>query len=115
VAQPCRPRLLDPALAEALITFAEAGLTIEDAAHAAGVAPRSLRRWRAEGQREIDALSTEARLALAFGQARASGARNGIDWRESARFLERASAECWADPVGADDLLGDLGSPTEPT
>jgi hypothetical protein len=90
-----------------VITFAEAGLAIEDAARAAGASPRSVRRWRAEG--EIAELSHEARVALAFERA----AQNEIDWQESATFLEVQYAERWADPLGDDvgelfdDLAGD--------
>ena len=75
-----------------MILFAEAGLSPADAAVAAGVSPRSLRRWRAEGQRELDALSPEARLALAFTRVRASRAARK-EWRESARFLDQLWAE----------------------
>jgi hypothetical protein len=88
-----------------VITFAEAGLAIEDAARAAGASPRSVRRWRAEG--EIAELSHEARVALAFERA----AQNEIDWQESATFLEVQYAERWADPLGDDvgELFDDLG------
>lgn len=47
----------------------ERGATLEQAAVEAGVGSRSLRRWRASGQRELDGLSAEARLVLALDRA----------------------------------------------
>jgi hypothetical protein len=69
MARPGRPRLLTPLLIERLVLAVERGATLEQAAVEAGVGSRSLRRWRASGQRELDGLSAEARLVLALDRA----------------------------------------------
>lgn len=81
--------------ASADVASVEAGSSLEDAAREAGVGPRSVRPWRAEGRRELDALSAEARLELALERPSAEYVRNRPgpspvepDWREAALLLE---------------------------
>jgi hypothetical protein len=57
-----RPSALTPALTESIVTAVELGLRPP-------IAPRTLRRWRERGRREIAALSAEAKLALALDVA----------------------------------------------
>jgi hypothetical protein len=93
-----RPRLLTPLLVGRLVASIEGGASLEQAAVEAGIGSRSLRRWRAIGQRELAGLSVEARLALALERAQPP---KPIDWRASAAFLEQF--EHWRLD---DDLLG---------
>jgi len=69
-----------------------AGETIEAASSSLGLSSRSVRRWRAEGERELGALSPEALLALELDQAR-DRAEPGLDWREAAQALEALDRE----------------------
>jgi len=64
-----RPPLLTPELVEQVVWRVAAGEPIGTAAHAAGASPRTLRRWRAAGRRELDGLSAQARLVLAIERA----------------------------------------------
>jgi hypothetical protein len=86
-----RPRKLTAALTEQLVFHVELGCTADTAARASGVAPRSVRRWRQLGQRELDALSPEALLALALNAAERRA--RTLLWRETARLLEELAAE----------------------
>jgi hypothetical protein len=65
-----RNRLLTPDLAEELAGKVAAGVTLEQASAELGLSSRSVRRWRAEGERELDGLSAEAKLALGLDRAR---------------------------------------------
>jgi hypothetical protein len=56
-------------VANRLTLCAAPGLSRDAAARSAGIDPRSLRRWLAEGQGEPDALSAEAQLTLALNGA----------------------------------------------
>ena len=60
-----RPTLLSVAVIQRIADAVAMGGTPETA----GVSSRSVRRWRARGRAELDALSLEARLELAIGRA----------------------------------------------
>ena len=64
-----RPSLLTPDLVEEVAWRVAAGEPIGAAVQAAGGSPRTLRRWRAAGRRELDGLSAQARLVLAIETA----------------------------------------------
>ena len=93
-----RPRLLDETLLAQIGADVALGLSVEVAARAAGVGPRSLRRWRAQGQRELAALSPEARLALALNEAEREARKLDDGWQAIARQLAEESPERWAGP-----------------
>ena len=76
---------------------AELGGSAEAMARSAGVDPRTLRRWRAHGRRELDALSAEARLALELD--RAEEAARGLSWEATAAKLDREFGKNWS-PLG---------------
>jgi Transposase len=59
-----RKRLLTPDLASAIAERVAAGETVEAASSSLGLSSRSVRRWRREGEQELDRLSAEAQLAL---------------------------------------------------
>jgi len=99
-----RPKLLTLELLDRLVSEVELGVPLERAALAVGVSPRSVRRWRREGQRELDELSSEARLALEIARARATQ----YDWRESARALEQFDPVRWGAPATLDEMLAEL-------
>jgi hypothetical protein len=66
----------------------------------------------AGGQRELEMLSPEARLALELNR-RERTAPLANDWREAARALEASDPGHWG-PVGAlDDLLAGFGGREE--
>jgi hypothetical protein len=93
-----RPTKLTPATIDALVFHVALGRDLSGAARAAGCSPRSLRRWLRAGRRELDALSTEARLVLKLERA-AQDAR-ALDWRQAAARLE-ASDRAWVEFAGA--------------
>jgi tRNA pseudouridine-54 N-methylase len=68
------------------------GRTVEQASREVGVSPRSVHRWQAEGERELDGLSAEARLALELTGAR-DRAQAEPDWHVSAHTLNALLAE----------------------
>jgi hypothetical protein len=97
-----RPRLLTPLLIERLTLAVERGATLEEASREVGVTSRSLRRWRAIGERELDRLSAEARLVLALDRAQPQLPSGPIDWKAEAAFLEAQFPERWS---SLDDAL----------
>jgi hypothetical protein len=101
-----RPRKLTAGLIEALVFNTELTGSVEAGARATGVAPRSLRRWRSRGCRELAALSLEARLVLALD--RAERRSRALTWEEAAARLEASYPERWrpAELPSLDDLLG---------
>jgi hypothetical protein len=92
-----RPRLLNDALVAQLTADVELGVGVGSAAKLAGVDPRSLRRWRAQGRRELAALSCEARLALALDRAQRQTRKLDNDWQTIAKQLSEDVPERWAD------------------
>jgi transposase-like protein len=98
-----RPRLLTPALIERLVAAVERGASLEAAAAEVGIGERSLRRWRAIGERELDGLSAEARLVLALDRAVPPKPPPEPTWEATAALLETLAPERWAID---DDLLG---------
>jgi transposase-like protein len=68
-----------------------AGATVVRAAEAVGVSSRSVRRWRVQGQRELDRLTPEAKLVLELDRAR-DGAPEP-DWQVPAQRLSALLAE----------------------
>jgi hypothetical protein len=91
-----RPKLLTPALIERMSEAVAVGGRPESAG---GVSSRSVRRWRARGRAELDALSLEARLELALDRAE-EGVR-ALSWRETARRLDAEFGADWS-PLGED-------------
>jgi hypothetical protein len=81
-----RKRVLTPDLVEELAANLAAHATVEEACSASGLSPRSVRRWRAEGERELAELSPQARLALEL--QRVAEERRSTDWRQAASQLE---------------------------
>ncbi len=63
-----RPHGLTAGVADRLVFAAELGGSLEPTARSAGVDARTLRRWRARGRRELDALPAKARLVLELSQ-----------------------------------------------
>jgi hypothetical protein len=99
---------------ELLERMVRAGATFESAATAAGVSARSVRRWRAAGELELE--PAQAALEQALGEAALvlTLARRG-SWRAAASTLERLFPERWARPSrrGVDfELSLDAGSLT---
>jgi hypothetical protein len=92
-----RPRLLTPALVERVISDVELGVSMESAAGLALVSARTLRRWRAQGERDLAQLSDEARFALRLRRAEEKG--RSLSWQETARVLDQLAAE----PIILDD------------
>jgi hypothetical protein len=86
-----RPSKLTPELADRVALSVELGLSRQAAARSSGIDPRSLRRWIARGQRELDALSPEARLALRLGRLEQEA--RTLDWRRTAEILDELAAE----------------------
>jgi hypothetical protein len=86
-----RPRLLTEAMTEEIARHVELGGSLRGAAARAGCSHRSLRRWLAEGTREVAALSPEALLALRLGRAEQQA--RALDWRRTARMLEELAGE----------------------
>jgi hypothetical protein len=62
------------------------------------VSTRSVRRWRARGRAEPDALSLEAQLVLALDRAEKDV--RALSWRETAKRLD-ADFGAWT-PLGGD-------------
>jgi hypothetical protein len=108
-----RKRLLTPDLVTELVANLAAHGSLETACAATGISARSVRRWRAEGRREFDGLSAEARLALELDRAsgaRTNSRRHGDDaWRNAARWLEQLYPERWGPPSDLDALLAQFG------
>ena len=106
MAKPGRPPLLTDALIERLTADVEMGLGVTAAARLAGCSGRSVRRWQAQGRRELDDLSGEARLVLALAQAEREARK--LDWKVAVAELEAIAPERWAGPPLADfDVDGD--------
>jgi hypothetical protein len=82
-----RNRLLTPDLAEELATKVAAGVTLEQATAELGLSSRSVRRWRAEGERELAGLSAEAKLALGLDRARDRADVEVEPWQDAAARL----------------------------
>ena len=99
-----RPRLLTDALVEQLTADVSLGVGVASAAKLAGVDPRSLRRWREQGRRELAALSCEARLALALDRAERQTRKVDNDWQTIAEQLSDDAPERWAEPPLIDVL-----------
>lgn len=81
---PGRPTALTPAVRDQLRAMVRGGVTLEAAATAAGVSPRSVRRWRARDQLNLDQALAEAELALVVAVGRVCAAvvaRGGVDAR----------------------------------
>ena len=76
--------------------MAELG-SLDAAARSVGISPRTLRRWREQGRRELDALSAEARLVLELDRAEEAG--KALEWAETARMLDSEFGRRWA-PTG---------------
>jgi hypothetical protein len=87
-----RKRLLTPDLADSLAAKLAAGVTVEAASRELGLSSRLVGRWRAEGERELDGLSAEGRLALELTRAR-DRTQPEPDWQVSAQTLDTLLAE----------------------
>jgi hypothetical protein len=99
-----RKRLLTPDLASAIAEKVAAGETVEAASTSLGLSSRSVRRWRREGEQELDRLSAEAQLALELNHAR-DLARPAPDWRLAAQALESLDPLHRGPPGSLDELL----------
>jgi hypothetical protein len=97
-----RNRLLTREIVAELTANMAAHKTLEEACAASGLSPRSVRRWRAEGERELASLTAEATLALELGRVGAD--RRSSDWRLAAQRLEALDPR-WS----MDDLLAGFG------
>jgi transposase-like protein len=64
-----RPSLLTSHTAEQLAFAVESGMSAAAAARFAGIAPRTLRLWRATGSRQLRELPATAKLELALRAA----------------------------------------------
>jgi hypothetical protein len=78
-------------MTEEIALHIELGGSLGGASERVGCSHRSLRRWLAEGRRELAALSPEARLALRLGRAEEQA--RALDWRRTTRMLEELAAE----------------------
>jgi hypothetical protein len=83
-----RPRMLTPQVADQLVAQLAAGARLEDAAHAAGISPRTLRslRRRAWSKRVEDRpfIALERRVQAALRRAPAPDALGVGNWEEAA-------------------------------
>jgi hypothetical protein len=70
-----RPTKLTPQIADGLVSAIANGATLDAAADAAGIAPRTIRGWRrrafSRDPRDARFVAFERRLLMAFGQATA--------------------------------------------
>ena len=78
------------------------GMALEVAAQTAGVSSRSVRRWRARGELDVDRELAAGEMQLAAVVSR-STARS---WRAAAWLLERRFPERWATPQRRPDGRG---------
>lgn len=101
-----RKRVLTQDLVSEFAANLAAHETLETACAATGVSSRSVRRWRSEGERQLEALTPEARLALELD--RVDRERRNSDWRAAARALEQLAPERWGPAGDLDRLLAEF-------
>ena len=85
---------LTPGVETRIRSMLRCGTSLEVAARTAGVSARSVRRWRARGELDLDRELAAGELQLAAVVSR-STARS---WRAAAFLLERRFPERWATP-----------------
>ena len=88
-----RPGKLTASAHDSIVLTVGLGGSLEAAARSANVDPRSLRRWRQRGRRELDGLSAEAHLELAL--AAAEEKVQALSWRETAQRLDAEFGRNW--------------------
>jgi hypothetical protein len=98
-----RKRVLTRDLVAELAANLTAHGSLETACAKTGVSARSVRRWRAEGRRELDGLSPEAQLELAVERHQREAARESPGWESIAEVLA-ANERAWADLVVGDGI-----------